>query len=320
MPFPFSGRPVLVTGGAGFIGSHVADRLLEEGCEVHVLDDLSGGVRENVPEGATFHELDIRSSEAAALFEEHHFAALCHLAAQMDVRKSVADPTFDAQVNVLGLLNLLEAGREAGLEKVTFASTGGAIYGEPDPAVNDGGPQPESHPTRPMSPYGITKLVSEHYLRFYHQTHGLEYAALRFGNVYGPRQNPHGEAGVVAIFAQRLLRGEPITINGPGEQTRDYVYVEDVVRAFVAGLAHDGSGIYNVGTGVETSVNELFTHINAFTGAGADENHGPAKPGEQQRSVLDVSHARDVLDWEPQVDVAEGLSETVDWFREQEAL
>ena len=318
MAFPFADRPVLVTGGAGFIGSHVVDRLLAEGCQVHVMDDLSGGVRENVPDGATFHKLDIRSDDAAALFAEHRFAGLCHLAAQMDVRRSVADPQFDADVNVLGFLNLLEAGRQNGLEKVAFASTGGAIYGEPHPDVNGGGPQPESHPTLPMSPYGITKLVSEHYLRFYNQTYGLDYAALRFGNVYGPRQNPHGEAGVVAIFTQRLLRGEPVTINGEGTQTRDYVYVGDVVRAFVAALAGDGSGIFNVGTGVETDVNQLFGHINTFTGAGADETHGPAKPGEQERSVLDFSHTQRSLGWTPEVDVATGLEATVDWFRERE--
>ena len=318
MPFRFSDRPVLVTGGAGFIGSHLAERLVAEGCEVHVMDDLSGGVRSNVPEGAVFHELDIRSREAAALFGEHNFAALCHLAAQMDVRRSVADPKFDAEVNVLGFLNLLEAGRQTGLEKVAFASTGGAIYGEPDPSVNDGGPQPESHPTLPMSPYGITKLVSEHYLRFYGQTYGIESAALRFGNVYGPRQNPHGEAGVVAIFAQRLLRGEPITINGPGTQTRDYVFVKDVVAAFMAALEKEATDIYNVGTGVETDVNQLFHHINRLTEAGADEIHGPAKAGEQQRSVLDISHTSDALGWMPAVDVATGLERTVAWFKEQE--
>ena len=318
MAFPFAGKKVLVTGGAGFIGSHVADRLVEEGCHVHVMDDLSGGYRENVPEQATFHEVDIRSEEAAALFEEHQFAALCHLAAQMDVRRSVADPQFDADINVLGFLNLLEAGRQNGLEKVAFASTGGAIYGEPDPEVNNGGPQPETHPTLPMSPYGITKLVSEHYLRFYNQTHGLDYAALRFGNVYGPRQNPHGEAGVVAIFAQRLLRGQDVTINGEGTQTRDYVFVGDVVRAFVAALAADASGIYNVGTGVETDVNELFRHINEHSGAGADEVYGPTKPGEQERSVLDYSHTQRSLGWTPEVDVATGLKTTVDWFRQRE--
>ena len=318
MSFPFAGRPVLVTGGAGFIGSHVADRLVEHGCEVHVLDDLSSGVRENVPDAATFHQMDLRSDEVGPLFEAHKFAALCHLAAQMDVRKSVADPAFDADVNVLGFLNVMEAGRRNGLEKVAFASTGGAIYGEPDPAVNDGGPQPESHPTLPMSPYGITKLVSEHYLRFYEQTYGVPFAALRFGNVYGPRQNPHGEAGVVAIFAQRLLRGQDVTINGEGKQTRDYVFVGDVVKAFVAALAADQSGVYNVGTGVETDVNELFRHINRHTGAGYDESHGPAKPGEQQRSVLDVSHTSRTLGWSPETDVASGLERTVAWFRERE--
>ena len=318
MSFPFAGRKVLVTGGAGFIGSHVADALIEKGCEVHVLDNLSGGREENVPEGAVFHQLDIRDEAVADLFAEHQFAVMCHLAAQMDVRVSVADPQFDAKVNVLGLLNLLEAGRKNGLEKVAFASTGGAIYGEPDPTINDGGPQPEHHPTRPLSPYGITKLVSEHYLRFYELTHGIGYAALRFGNVYGPRQNPHGEAGVVAIFAQRLLRGDSVVINGDGKQTRDYVFVGDVVRAFIAGLAHDGSDIYNVGTGVETDVNELFHHINRFTGANADENHGDAKPGEQLRSVLDTSYAQRTLGWRPEVDIAAGLQQTVDWFRERE--
>ncbi len=318
MSFPYAGRPVLVTGGAGFIGSHVAEALVARGCEVHVMDDLSGGVRENVPEGATLHALDIRSPEAATLVRSTRFAALCHLAAQMDVRRSVADPQFDATVNVLGLLNLMEAGREAGLERVAFASTGGAIYGEPDPAVNGGGPQPESHPTRPLSPYGITKLVSEHYLRFYERTYGIAYAALRFGNVYGPRQNPHGEAGVVAIFAQRMLRGEPVRVNGEGTQTRDYVFVGDVVRAFVAALGSDVSGIFNVGTGVETDVNALYDTINTHTGAGRTREHGPAMPGEQMRSVLDTGLIRETLGWTPETDIAAGLRETVEWFRTRE--
>jgi len=313
--FPFAGRPVLVTGGAGFIGSHVADRLVAEGAVVHVLDDLSGGRRENVPAGAVFHEMDVRSPDVAGLFAEHRFAALCHLAAQMDVRRSVADPVFDADVNVLGLLRLMEAGREHGLERVAFASTGGAIYGEPDPDVNGGGPQPEAHPTRPMSPYGLSKLTSEHYLRYYADTYGIPFAALRFGNVYGPRQNPHGEAGVVAIFAERMLRGEPVTINGDGRQTRDYVFVADVVRAFVAALASDATGAFNVGTGVETDVVALFRHINEATGGRTPETHGPAKPGEQARSVLDVSHIGATLGWAPEVGVADGLRETVEWFR-----
>ena len=318
MSFPFSGRKVLVTGGAGFIGSHVAEALVAAGCGVHVVDDLSGGVRENVPAGATLHALDIRSAEAADLVRTERFAALCHLAAQMDVRRSVADPSFDASVNVLGLLNLMEAGRATGLERVAFASTGGAIYGEPDPAVNGGGPQPESHPTLPLSPYGITKLVSEHYLRFYQQTHGIAYAALRFGNVYGPRQNPHGEAGVVAIFTQRMLRGEPVRVNGAGTQTRDYVFVADVVRAFVAALASGVSGIFIVGTGVETDVNALFDHINRHTGAGRTREHGPGMPGEQMRSVLDTTLIRETLGWTPETDVATGLEKTVDWFKAQE--
>ena len=315
MSFPYAGRPVLVTGGAGFIGSHVADALLAHECEVHVLDDLSGGVRSNVPAGATFHELDVRDNRVRDLFAEHKFAAVAHLAAQMDVRRSVSDPVFDASINVLGMLNLMEAGRQNGLEKVVFASTGGAIYGEPDPAINDGGPQPEHHPALPLSPYGITKLVSEHYLRFYRQTYGIDSVALRFANVYGPRQNPHGEAGVVAIFSQMLLRGDQPTINGPGKQTRDYVFVADVVRAIVAAMAFEGSDVFNVGTGVETDVNELFAHINAFTGAGAEEKHGEAKPGEQQRSVLDTSKIERVLGWTPTVGLADGLRQTVDWFR-----
>ena len=320
MPHPFSGRPVLVTGGAGFIGSHVADALLAEGCEVHVLDDLSGGVRENVSPQATFHEVDVRSDAVRDLFSTHRFAAVAHLAAQMDVRKSVADPVFDASVNVLGLLNLMEAGRQNGLERVVFASTGGAIYGEPDPAVNGGGPQPEGHPQRPLSPYGITKLVGEHYLRFYAETHGIESVALRFANVYGPRQNPHGEAGVVAIFSKMLLRGERPTINGPGKQTRDYVYVGDVVRAVVGALAMEGSDVFNIGTGVETDVNALFGHINTLTGANAPETHGEAKPGEQQRSVLDASKIGREMGWAPQTDLADGLRETVEWFRTREGV
>ncbi len=308
---------VLVTGGAGFIGSHVADALVARGYGVHVMDDLSGGRPANVPESATFHELDIRSDAAADLIQKEQFDAILHFAAQMDVRKSVADPRFDADVNVIGALNLLEAGRESGLKKVVFASTGGAIYGEPDPAVNDGGPQPESHPQRPLSPYGITKLVTEKYLYFYEQSYGIPFVALRFGNVYGPRQNPHGEAGVVAIFAERLLDGQQPVIYGHGEQTRDYVYVGDVVRAVLAGLDYDGSETVNVGTGRETSVNRLFHVINDLTGGHADEVHADAKPGEQQRSVLDVSHADEVFGWQPQVTLETGLARTVDWFRER---
>lgn len=304
---------ILVTGGAGFIGSHVADALLDQDHTVHILDDLSTGRPRNVPELATLHEHDIRSDEAAALMGREQFDVLIHHAAQMDVRASVADPSFDADVNVRGFLNLAEAGRKNGLKKILFASTGGAIYGEPDYA-----PQDEDHPVRPLSPYGITKLCTEKYLYFYQQQYGIDYVALRYANVYGPRQNPHGEAGVVAIFTQRMLKGEQPIINGDGMQTRDYVFVGDVVQANLAALKYDGSGVFNVGTGVETNVNELFLTIRELTGADIPEEHGEAKPGEQQRSVLGYAHSEEELGWSPRVNVSEGLARTVDWFKRRE--
>lgn len=307
---------ILVTGGAGFIGSHVADALIDRGYEVHVLDDLSGGREANVPDRAPLYTFDIRSDRAAALIERERYDVLVHHAAQMDVRASVADPSFDADVNVRGFLNLAEAGRKHGLKKILFASTGGAIYGEPEYV-----PQDEDHPVRPLSPYGITKLCTEKYLYFYEQQYGLDYVALRYANVYGPRQNPHGEAGVVAIFAQRMLgAGEPPIINGDGKQTRDYVFVGDVVRANLAALDHHGSGVFNVGTSTETDVNELFRTIRTLTGADIPEEHGPAKPGEQQRSVLGYERAEEGLGWTPEVDLEEGLRRTVEWFEANEQL
>lgn len=303
---------ILVTGGAGFIGSHVAQALLDDGHDVHILDDLSGGRMENVPAGAHFHEADIRSNEVARLWSTYQFKVMYHLAAQMDVRKSVADPRFDADVNIGGFLNLMEAGRQHGLEKVVFSSTGGAIYGEPDYV-----PQDESHVLQPLSPYGITKLCTEKYLYFYEQTYGIAYVALRYGNVYGPRQNPHGEAGVVAIFAERMLDGMQPIINGDGLQTRDYVHVHDVVRANVLALEHDGSGIFNVGTAVETDVNTLFRIIRDAVAPDMPESHGPGKPGEQLRSVLSWTHARDTLGWRPSIGVEEGLKSTAEWFRDR---
>ena len=300
---------ILVTGGAGFIGSHVADALLAEGHAVHVMDDLSGGRRALVPAQATFHELDIRTDEAAGVVERERFDVLVHHAAQMDVRRSVADPRFDADVNVGGFLKLMEAGRRGGLQRVVFASTGGAIYGEPEYA-----PQDEAHPLRPLSPYGITKRSTELYLYYYEQQYGIPYVSLRYANVYGPRQNPHGEAGVVAIFTQRMLAGEQPYIFGDGEQTRDFVFVKDVVRANVAALGLDGSAIINIGTARETSVNTLFRTLRDIIDPDVEERHADGKPGEQQRSVLAYGRARELLNWTPQVPLRDGLVQTVDWF------
>lgn len=303
---------ILVTGGAGFIGSHVSDALLNLGHEVHILDDLSGGFREQVPEGATLHTLDIRDEQVKALWAEHNFELMFHLAAQMDVRRSVSDPRFDADVNVGGLLNLMEAGRDNGLRKVIFSSTGGAIYGEPEFT-----PQTEEHILQPLSPYGITKLCSEKYLFFYEDTYGIEYVALRYGNVYGPRQNPHGEAGVVAIFCERMLDGKQPVVNGDGKQTRDYVHVKDVVAANIAALSFEGSGIFNVGTSIETDVVTLFETLRDELAPDMPTEHGAGKPGEQRRSVLSYSHTHDSLGWSPTIDVRDGLRETARWFRDK---
>lgn len=305
---------ILVTGGAGFIGSHVVDALLDAGHTVHVLDDLSSGRVENVPDAATLHTCDIRSVEAADAVARENFEVIVHHAAQMDVRASVADPGYDADVNIRGFLNLMEAGRKNGLQKVVFASTGGAIYGEPEYT-----PQDEDHPLRPVSPYGITKLATEKYLFYYQRQYDIDYVALRYANVYGPRQNPHGEAGVVAIFAQRMLTGGQPVVNGDGSQTRDYTYVGDVVQANLAALDYEGSGIFNVGTATETNVNELFRTIRDFANPDVEEKHGPGKPGEQQRSVIGYGKAEAELGWSPQVSLKEGLRETVEWFRQKYA-
>jgi len=303
-------RTVCVTGGAGFIGSHVAEALLARGLRVLILDDLSGGRRENVPAGAELHVLDIRSPEAAALVRDSGIDVLIHHAAQMDVRRSVADPIFDASVNILGGLNLLEGARHGGVRQVIFASTGGAIYGE-----QDFFPATEEHPARPVSPYGVSKLAFERYLFYYHAAYGLDAACLRYANVYGERQNPHGEAGVVAIFLDRLLAGRAPVINGDGLQTRDYVHVSDVVRANLAVLGRPGFLTYNVGTGIETNVVELYREIARALGSDLEATHGPAKPGEQKRSVIDATRLHQELGVPPPIPLAEGLKRTADWFR-----
>ncbi|MDE2995340.1 MAG: NAD-dependent epimerase/dehydratase family protein [Bacteroidota bacterium] len=309
-----SSRNILVTGGAGFIGSHICDALLELGHEVHVIDDLSGGYEEQVPDGVMLHVMDIRSDGVADLWQTYRFDTMIHLAAQMDVRRSVSDPRFDADINIGGLLNLMEAGRQNGLEKVVFSSTGGAIYGEPVVA-----PQPEEHPLQPLSPYGITKLCSEKYLFFYEHVHGISFVALRYGNVYGPRQNPHGEAGVVAIFCERMLDGKQPIVNGDGLQTRDYVHVKDVVRANMSAIEYHESGIFNVGTAVETDVVTLFEVLRDELAPDMPVEHGPGKAGEQMRSVLSYAHSKATLGWEPTVDVRQGLTETARWFRDRQA-
>jgi UDP-glucose 4-epimerase len=307
-----SGREgvVCVTGGAGFIGSHVADAFAAAGRRVLVIDDLSSGRRENVPPGAALAELDVRLRAAAERVELAGIDLLVHHAAQMDVRRSVADPVFDADVNVLGGLNLLEAARRGGVRQVIFASTGGAIYGE-----QEAFPAGEDHPARPVSPYGVAKLSFERYLYYYHVTYGLAVTSLRYANVYGERQNPHGEAGVVAIFIDRLLGGRAPTINGSGGQTRDYVHVSDVVQANLAAAGLDGFHVYNVGTGIETTVVDLYQALARATGSSLAPAFGPAKSGEQQRSVIDGRRIRRELGLPEPLGLAEGLGRTVAWFR-----
>ena len=301
---------IAVTGGAGFIGSHVAEACLGAGHEVLVLDDLSSGKRHQVPAAATFHQVDIQDPAVKEIFARERPEILIHHAAQMDVRRSVADPAFDARVNILGLINLLEAGRVAGLRRVLFASSGGAAYGEQDEF-----PAPETHRLEPVSPYGVSKRAGELYLSCFGAMYGLEWVAMRYANVYGPRQDPHGEAGVVAIFSEKLLAGEEPTINGDGKQTRDYVYVGDLVRANLALVGSAYCGPLNFGTGVETDVNRLFALLCKACGVSVPERHGPAKPGEQRRSSISPRLAAELIGWRPEVDLPTGLARTVEFFR-----
>jgi UDP-glucose 4-epimerase len=315
-------KRALVTGGAGFIGSHVAESYLAAGYAVTIADNLSSGKRANVPAGATFVEIDVTTPDVARLVRDGRFTVVSHLAAQIDVRKSVADPAADAAINVLGTLTVAEACRTAATPpRFIFSSTGGALYGDFVTPPNE-----ETSPKDPESPYGIAKLSGELYLAYYGRLHGMETVALRYANVYGPRQDPHGEAGVVAIFCNRILEGRPLTVFGDGRQTRDYVFVLDVARANLAAATRplppagrlDARG-FNIGTGIETSVTTLATTLARVANASVSIEHAPARPGEQQRSSLTIDKAAAVLDWRPAVALDAGLTETLAWFARQRA-
>ncbi len=306
---------ILITGGAGFIGSHIVDGFIHDGHEVVVVDNLCIGRVENINPKAKFYLMDIRSKELEKIFECEKIDIVCHQAAQMDIRKSVADPIYDADVNILGTLNILQNAVRHGVKKILFASTGGAVYGEPEVFPCD-----ENHPLCPISPYGVTKLTVEKYLYFYGLEYGLNYVILRYANVYGPRQNPGGEAGVVAIFSSKLIAGKQPIINGDGKQTRDYVYVGDVVQANLKALKYEKNNFFNIGTGIETDVNQIFTLLNQLTGGKAQEKHGPPKKGEQRRSVIDYKKAETVIGWKPQVGLENGLKQTVQYFEKAEKV
>jgi UDP-glucose 4-epimerase len=306
-------KRVLVTGGAGFIGSTTADKFLAAGWDVAVIDDLSSGKRANVPAAARFYPVDLRSEAAAEAIRKERPQVICHLAAQIDVRRSMTDPRHDADVNLGGLLNLLQAAVAAGsVEHVVFASSGGATYG--DTAVI---PTPESHPQRPISCYGAAKAASEIYLGVYRANYRIAYTALRYANVYGPRQDPHGEAGVVAIFCGRLLEGKPCTIFGDGGQTRDYVFAGDVAAANLLAAEKRFDGPLNVGTGVETDVNTVYGLLARAAGVSRPAEHAPARLGEQRRSCIDPRAAFSAIGWKPALTIEEGLSRTLEFFRKQ---
>ncbi len=298
---------ILVTGGAGFIGSHIADAYIDLGHNVHILDNLSSGKMENVNNRAKFIKLDLNSPELKDYLLSEKFDVISHQAAQMNVRVSVDNPVYDAMNNIIGSLNLYEAARLSEVKKIIFASSGGTVYGEQDYFPAD-----EEHPTRPCSPYGISKLTNEKYLFYYKSVYSLDYVSLRYGNVYGVRQNPHGEAGVVAIFINKMLSGEQPIINGDGFITRDYIYIEDVVKANIISLRNEVSGIFNVTTGVETNVNFIFKKIKELTGSDCEEFHGPPKAGEQRRSVCSYEKFFRLHGWKPEIEFSKGLELTVE--------
>ena len=305
---------VLLTGGAGFIASHVVDRYLQHGFQVVIVDDLSTGRTSNLNSAAVFYRLDVRSPQLAEIFEKERPDYVNHHAAQMDVRRSVAQPLFDADVNILGSINLIECAKRYQVKRFVYISTGGAVFGEPEYLPCD-----EGHPINPICQYGISKHTVEHYLYLYHANYGLNYTVLRYPNVYGPRQDPHGEAGVVAIFTGQMLADKQVVINGDGEQLRDYAYVGDCAQANLLALTRDaGSGIYNLGSGRGTTVNEIFQALKAITAYQRPPVYGPAKVGETRRIYLDARKAQRELGWVPEVSLEHGLANTVAYFKTSE--
>ena len=303
-------QTILITGGAGFIGSHLADKLIKQGYKVVVIDNLSTGRKENLNSEAKFYKIDIQSLKVAQIFQKEKPDIIFHLAAQIDVRKSVKNPTKDAKINILGTLNLLENCKKFGIKKFIFASTGGAIYGEANII-----PTPETYSELPLSPYGIAKLTIEKYLNYYHRVFDLPFVALRYGNVYGPRQNSKGEAGVIAIFCDKMLKKKQLIINGNGRQTRDYVFIDDVVKANILALKKNKNGIFNIGTAKETDVNTIFRELKKLTGLKCKKVHSLQKSGEQKQSCFDFSKAKKELNWQPKYGLDEGLKKTLNFFK-----
>lgn len=302
---------VLVTGGAGFIGSHLVDRLIALGHEVSILDNLSTGKKEHINPRAHFYEMDIADESISRVFEKHDPGMVFHLAAQIDVRKSVKEPLFDARSNIMGTINLLTRSVLYGIEKFIFSSSGGVIYGDtPEPAV-------EENPPRPISPYGVAKLAGEGYIKCFGEWNGLDYSILRYANVYGPRQDPKGEAGVVSIFIGQILHGEESKLFGDGKLERDYIFIDDVVQANIACIERGSSGTYNIGTGIPTSVEKLHGKISRVMKKQNDTIYLPKRAGELERNVLNIKRAARELNWKPTVDLKDGLQRTYEWFKQQ---